>query len=538
MGKFSEESLFGAEIEALQTAMADIADERYSGNELLPRYNALVAHYQRLLKTTKKIFYISDSQGHILQRHQSEIQNLLDNADQGFLTFGQDLRVDRQYSAECTRIFGRKLAGISIVELLGQDSNISKETLRELLVRTFSSPQQSGQPALQQVPPVFRIGNKDIRIECKLISQPEDGVERTLVMMILTDITERLRAEEQIRFLSYHDKLTGLHNRAHIEAVLPELEKPGALPLSMIMADVNGLKLVNDVFGHQQGDMLLVALATVLKKSCRQTDIIARWGGDEFLIILPRTGKEECSKICEQIQNNCNETADCAIPLSVATGTATKEAGAVYLTEMFCVAENRMYNDKLIKSREVRKNIAASLAAMLQNRCFESAGHGERVKQLAFNFASFLGLDMEGPELQPLNQLVALHDMGKVAISTEILGKAGPLTPDEWEVMKSHSEIGYRMAQSIGEPAVADIILALHERWDGEGYPCRLKGDQIPLLARIFSLVDVYDVVTHERPYEAAMDKELALREIESGSGTQFDPELAKCFIRFMTCKK
>lgn len=535
MGRINiDENLFEVEQEVLKSAMADVVNQRYCGNELVPRYQSLITHYQKLLKVTKKVFHISDSQGQILQRHQNEIQTLLDNANQGFLTFGRDLKVDQQYSAECTRIFGRKIAGIDITQLLGQGSDTLQGTLQGILDRVFSCPKGFEQAELQQVPSILRIGDSDVRVECKLISQSADATERTLVMMILTDITERLRAEEQIYFLSYHDKLTSLYNRAHIEAVLPELEQTEALPLSIIMADMNGLKLVNDVFGHQQGDQILVAMANALQKACRQADIIARWGGDEFVILLPKTDKNECLRVCERIQRACDEIDDCAIPLSAAIGTATKDAGVARLTEMLTVAENRMYNDKLTKTREVRKNIVANLEKMLSSRCFVSIGHSARVRQLATDFACFIGIDRAAAEVKLLDQLAALHDIGKVAISSKILGSTEPLTPSEWDIIKNHSEIGYRLAQSIGEAAVADIVLALHERWDGGGYPCGLQGEQIPFLARLFSVVDTYDVLTHDRPYRVAMSNKMALREIEAGSGSQFDPELVKQFIEYL----
>jgi len=524
------EDLFKAELNVLQAATEDVADKRFAGNELMPRYKLLAKSYRKLLMITKKVFHISDIQGRILQRRQSEIQNLLDNANQGFLTFGQDLKVDRQYSAECDRIFGRKIAGFCITELLGSE----EDTLPGTLERVFLSPKESQHLELQKVPARVRIGHKDIQVECKLISQPED-TENSIVMMILTDITERLRAEEQIHFLSYHDKLTSLHNRAYIEAVLPAMEKQEVLPLSVIMVDMNGLKLANDVFGHQQGDLLLTLLARALQKSCRKSDIVARWGGDEFVILLPNTNKQSCLKVCERIRSACNETADGTIPLSAALGTATKETGAPHLAELLSVAESVMYSDKLLKSKEVRRNIVANLESMLTGRCFENEGHTERVQEMLLQFAAFLETDsVSGTPIKLLTKLAKLHDIGKVAIPAEILGSPRALSGSDWEVMKSHSEIGYRLAFSLGETALAEIMLAVHERWDGLGYPCGLKGEQIPFIARMFSVVDVYDVITHSRPYKGAMDKGAALAEIAAGSGTQFDPEIVRSFQDFM----
>ncbi|WP_371376263.1 diguanylate cyclase domain-containing protein [Sporomusa aerivorans] len=529
-----DESLFEIETRVLQQAVANLANEQYRENELFPQYAVLVNHYQKLLRATRKVFLISDSQGRVLQRHQSELQNLLDNANQGFLTFGRDFKIDRQHSAECTRIFGRKIAGRDITDLLGGGSPVLQTQLQAVLARVLAKPKRYGQQVLQDLPAIFRINEKDIRVECKVIFRTGEATVETLVMMILTDITESLRAEEQIRFLSYHDKLTSLYNRAHVEATLPELEKLQASPVSIILLDMNGLKLVNDVFGHQQGDLLLVSLAAVLKQVCRQEDIAARWGGDEFLILMPGASQQECGIIGERIRCACELVDNCAIPLSIAIGAATQAAGSIHFEEMFNIAESRMYSDKIIQGREVRRRIVASLEGKLREQCFESDEHSGRVRRLAVEFAEFLGFGSGSSEVKLLDQLATLHDIGKVAVPREVLAKTGVLTPGEWEIVKSHSDIGYRMAQSIGEAAVADVLLALHERWDGSGYPYGLKKDEIPLLARIFSLIEVYDVITHDRPYRAAMDKFAALQEIESGSGSQFDPGLTRRFVEFI----
>jgi diguanylate cyclase (GGDEF)-like protein len=530
MDKDVRNNLFVTEHAVLTAAVADISDSRYDGNVLLPRYELLVEYYRKLLRTTEKIFLISDGQGQILQRHQNEMRNLLDNVNQGFLAFGPDLIVNQQYSAQCLQLFGRKIAGLSIGQLLVQDG---EDDVTQIFQRAFSGSEDEQQAILSQLPRTFKINEKRVHVECKLISQPKDNAENTLIMMVMTDITDQLQAEEQIKYLSYHDKLTSLFNRAYIEMLLPDLEGSGMLPLSVIVVDMNGLKLANDVFGHLQGDRLLVAMAEVLTKSCRQTDIIARWGGDEFLLLLPRTDSMECSKVCERIRRACNAAGDIPIPLSAAMGAVTKEAGVVSLIEMFSVAENRMYNDKMAASRAVRKRMIASMAGMLHTRCFESAGHSARVEKLAIDFSAFVGLAPDR-EMKPFQQLATFHDIGKITIPKEILGKRGPLTASEWDIVKIHSDIGYRMAQSIDDPVLADIILALHERWDGQGYPYGLKGDQIPLLARLFFIVDVYDVITHERSYKEAMDKKTALQEITAGGGSQFDPSLVELFVKFM----
>ncbi len=531
-----DEELFGNEQQVLLQTMSDLVDPRYADNALLPRYRELAEHYRRLLQMTRKTFRISDTQGKFLQQYQHDMQNLLDHANQGFLTFGADLRVNRYYSAECLRIFGGKINGAGIVELL--DPEGEQEELAELLSQVFLVDETEGNELLQQLPPVFHINRKVVYVECKQILQPCDGINRQVIMLVLTDISDKQKAEEKIRYLSYHDKLTTLYNRAYIEMMRAELEKMEFSPLSVILIDMNGLKLVNDVFGHHEGDSLLMAMAEVLKQSSRSTDIVVRWGGDEFLILQPLTSSQECEAVCCKIRTACRQRANTPIPLSAAIGMATREDGFATLAELFSIAENRMYSHKLLESRTVRREIIMGMENTLHTRCFEEAGHSARVCQLAAEFATYIGLDMDGPDMKPLVLLSALHDIGKVAIPRDILGKQTTLSTEEWELVKSHSDIGYRMAQAIGEAVLAEVILALHERWDGKGYPYGIKGDKIPLLARLFSLIDVFDTVTHERPYGAVMTRAQGVAHVETGSGGQFDPQLTEQFVRFMRERK
>ena len=185
------------------------------------------------------------------------------------------------------------------------------------------------------------------------------------------------------------------------------------------------------------------------------------------------------------------------------------------------------------KRSEVRASIISEMERVLHERCFEPAGHSRRVQKLVVGFAEFCRLDVSKTDMKPLITLAALHDIGKVALPAKILGKKGPLTASEWKIIKSHSEIGYRMAQSVGEYDLAEVLLAIHERWDGTGYPRGLSGEQIPLLSRIFAIVDVYDILTHARPYGPALDKEAAMAEIVAGKGTQFDPDMTEQFVLF-----
>lgn len=348
-------------------------------------------------------------------------------------------------------------------------------------------------------------------------------------MVQVQDITERKQAEEQIRYLSFHDKVTGLYNRAYFEEELKRLDVKRQLPLSIILGDVNGLKLVNDTFGHHKGDKLLRRIARVLKNSCRKEDIVARWGGDEFAILLPRTPKNIVIEVCNRIKKACREAKKTPIQLSIALGAATKEEPGQDIQEILREAEDRMYRHKLFRSKSVRSSIISSLKKTLQEKTHETEEHARRVQELALQLGRKLKLS--DSQLDELALLAALHDIGKIAIPNSILMKQDTLTQDEWEIIRKHTEIGYRIARSSPELAhIADAILAHHERWDGTGYPRGLKGEEIPLSSRIIAITDAYDVMTHGRIYKRAISRQEALEELNRCAGSQFDPKLVKLF--------
>jgi diguanylate cyclase (GGDEF)-like protein len=369
--------------------------------------------------------------------------------------------------------------------------------VEDTLRRAFAAARTNGQAILRQLPAVFRIGGRDVRVESKFVL-PDDAGEPQ-VAMVLTDITDILQAAERIHYLNYFDKLTSLYNRAYVEMTLPELVKKENLPLSVIMLDMNGLKLVNDVFGHEQGDRLLVALADALTQACRKDDIIGRWGGDEFIVLLPKTPSSVCAEVGAAIRRTMNAAAANPIPLSAAMGMATKDSSRTTLAEILLVAENRMYNNKLIESQEVRRNIVASMEAMLQEHCFENAGHSERVARLAAGFADFLG-GLGEMDKNLLNKLATLHDIGKVAIPRQILGKPGPLSARELEIAKSHSDIGYRLAQSIGERSSPSLSSPFTSAGTARATPSDSRANTSPACTALLA-VDVYDVLINDRPY-------------------------------------
>ena len=351
------------------------------------------------------------------------------------------------------------------------------------------------------------------------------------------ELDDRRRNDEKINFLSFHDKLTGLYNRAYFEEELSRLDNERFLPISLIIGDVNGLKLINDAFGHQQGDKFLVRTAEIVRRQCRKSDVVARWGGDEFVVLLPNTGSEKAVRICEKIRQACRRSPKKPIQLSVALGTATKQDKGQSIDRVLKNAEDWMYQYKMMEGKSVRSRILSSLEKTLWESAYETEEHTKHLQKYLLKMA--LELKLPDPEIDDLMLLASFHDVGKIAISDAILSKPAKLNPKEWDAVKKHSDIGYRIALATPEiTTIADHILHHHEWWDGTGYPRGLKGEKIPLASRLLSIADAYDIKRSIRPYKAAKTRAQALREIGEGAGKQFDPRLAKLFLKLESSEK
>jgi PAS domain S-box/diguanylate cyclase (GGDEF) domain/uncharacterized domain HDIG len=356
-------------------------------------------------------------------------------------------------------------------------------------------------------------------------------IENQRVLLgIIRDITDRKKRENENYYLSYHDVLTGLYNRRFYEEEIKRLDTKRNLPISIIMGDVNGLKLVNDAFGHDKGDELLQKAAKAIQSACLTDDIIARWGGDEFVILLPKTNKEEAENVVNRIKEHCLLASVNSIQVSISFGWETKKSTDEDILKVLKSAEDSMYKLKIVENEGTRNTIINTIIKTLHEKNPREEQHSKRVSQICQSIGRAIGLSEI--EISRLKVAGLLHDIGKIAIEEGILNKPGKLTQDEWDQIKSHPDIGYRILSTSYEMLeLADYILAHHERWDGNGYPKGLKGEAIPRVSRIIALADSYDAMISTRPYRDAFSKEQALAEIQKNSGTQFDPEISTIFI-------
>lgn len=337
--------------------------------------------------------------------------------------------------------------------------------------------------------------------------------------------------------LLYKDRLTGLYNKNFFEEELSRLDTKRQLPISLIMGDINGLKLINDAFGHSMGDSVLKKAAEIMTDSFRDEDIISRVGGDEFVILLPMTIEKTALDIVERVKRKLENNPLEFIKINISFGTATKTSVDEDMKKIYKKAEDRMYFNKLKESKEAKLSMIKFLKNRLEKITYETKSHYDRLKDLTMMMAE--ALNLSEPEKEELRLLSEFHDIGKIGVPKDILQKEGRLSSEEWNDVKRHSEIGYYIAKEIKDASSIDeLILTHHERWDGKGYPGLLKNDEIPLVARIFAIADAYDVMVNDRPFQTRMTKNAALKEIGEQSGSQFDPSLAKVFINLMAEEK
>ncbi len=367
-------------------------------------------------------------------------------------------------------------------------------------------------------------------IDCPIVDDRGKIIE---YQSVGRDITSQIEYQGRLDDLIKYDQLTGLYNRSYFENEMKKLDNRAQLPISLIMVDLNGLKFINDTFGQKIGDEMMKVTTRILKECCNEKALLARWGGDELVIFMPRTSFEKAKQISEKIYQKSVTAYVEGKPVSISIGTGTKAKPDKSLRDALKEAEDEMYKHKLTESWSDRNVLLNAILRALEAKSFETETHVQRMKKNARKIGE--NIDLPISELNRLSLLTILHDIGKINISENILTKKGPLTEEEWEIIKRHPEIGYKIASATKEFAhIAQEILAHHERWDGKGYPQGLKGKDIPLLARITAIADSYDVMSNGRAYKNAMSREEIMAEFKRCAGTQFDPDLVEVFLEIL----
>ncbi len=357
-------------------------------------------------------------------------------------------------------------------------------------------------------------------------------------LCMIEDITEKKQKEEEIIYLSYHDSLTGLYNRTFFEEEKRRFDASRRLPMSVVMGDVNGLKLINDSFGHNAGDTLLREIGGVLKETCRAEDVIARIGGDEFVILLYNTGEAGAERLCQRIYKACKayekKPDKQTFYLSISLGHATKTTNDLSADDLLREAEHMLYRKKNSDSKKVRTTILNAAKKQLITKNFQSQEQYNKLMKILVQLGERLNLEPE--TIKQLQQLLETQDMGELSLNEKLQSKElSNYNPDELDEYKKHAETGYRVALAV--PEMNDIavdILSHHEYWDGSGYPRGLKGHDIPLLARIICILDAYHEMTLTNGENKLEDEKQIADHLLAGSGTKYDPMVVQEFLKLI----
>ncbi len=385
-------------------------------------------------------------------------------------------------------------------------------------------------------------------------SQKQIRLLEQLAWQIATPIENSLlysRAEQRSRI----DELTGLFNRRHFEERLKdELARHSrhGNVFSLFLFDLDSFKTYNDIYGHPSGDKLLNQVGRIIKNSIRGADQAFRYGGDEFIAILPHTTIDDAYVVAERVRAQIAvemEAKNIAVTCSI--GLASYPSDGVISDELVTTADtalyyakhtggNRVYLSSKILSEPATEtgtfargaglSAVYALAATVDAKDPYTYGHSRKVNTYAVALAETIGLSPD--DVSRVSTAALLHDIGKIGVSDKVLSKKGELSPEDWEAIKAHPRLGANIVGNMPDLVTClGGILHHHERWDGTGYPEGLKGKNIPIEARILAIADAFSAMTSKRPYRNALCEEKVMKELRQGAGTQFDPELVEVFI-------
>ncbi len=465
-----------------------------------------------------------------LAEHKNQLQLILDSTAEAI--YGIDRDGNCTFcNASCLRLLGYARQEDLLGKNMHWQIHHSYRDGRRMMLEDCRIVQavQTGQGTQVDDEVFWRADGSSFDVEYFSYPQVKDGRVIGAVVTFM-DITERRQAQARIEYLSLYDSLTGLYNRAFFEAEMRRLDTERNLPICIISGDLNGLKLTNDVFGHAAGDQLLMKVAELSKRICRADDIIARVGGDEFCILLPRTRLVDAEAIAARIKSEFARERIVAINGSISFGCDAKIRPEEQLLTVYENAENKMYQDKTLNRRENNANMIRTIIATMHSKCPEEQAHSEAVSALCQEMG--IALQWSEEEVRKLKDAGYLHDIGKVVFEQCQDNVAAELGEAEWDDFRQHPAIGYRILNLFDETMdLADAVLSHHEHWDGSGYPRGLKGEEIPRLARVIAVAVAFDRLTR-RPDSPSSDLQEALQEIAAQSGLKFDPEIVNLLVQ------
>lgn len=378
-----------------------------------------------------------------------------------------------------------------------------------------------------------RIGGEDYTYSIKYRCMTDAKGRSLGKIFVFHDITSMRDTYFNLEKSLLYDPLTGLYNKQSYLQQVPQWDNKRYWPVAVAVCNINGLKRINDQYGMEYGDAVMKQLAYFVKMHAGEDAYVAKLEGGDVLAVLEETTHNEAVEICEDIKKDLEGFYGRDVLIHLEYGVAVKEDDITTMEQILGEAKSSMQNKKMLRDNSMSSSLVDSLKQTLSESDYETEEHVERTREMASRLGK--ALNLSDTDIGKLELLAIMHDIGKVAIPHQVLLKKGKLSDEEFEIMKQHTIKGYRIANASPElSGIADCILSHHEKWDGTGYPNKLKGEDIPLLARIISAVDSHDVMVHDRPYHHAMPEEDAIKELRRCAGTQFDPHIIEVFTRLL----
>lgn len=378
-----------------------------------------------------------------------------------------------------------------------------------------------------------KIGGEDYTYSIKYRCMTDAKGRSLGKIFVFHDITSMRDTYFNLEKSLLYDPLTGLYNKQSYLQQVPQWDNKRYWPVAVAVCNINGLKLLNNQYGTEYGDAVMKQLAYFVTMHAGEDAYVAKLEGGDILAVLEETTHNEAVEICEDIKKDLEGFYGRDVLIHLEYGVAVKEDAVTTMEQILGEAKSSMQNKKMLRDNSMSSSLVDSLKQTLSESDYETEEHVERTREMSSRLGK--ALNLSDTDIGKLELLAIMHDIGKVAIPHQVLLKKGKLSDEEFEIMKQHTIKGYRIANASPElSGIADCILSHHEKWDGTGYPNKLKGEDIPLLARIISAVDSHDVMVHDRPYHRAMPEEDAIKELRRCAGTQFDPNIIEVFTRLL----
>lgn len=368
--------------------------------------------------------------------------------------------------------------------------------------------------------------------QCQLNCMKDDEQKLVGKLFMFHDITSMRQTFFEFEHSMLFDSVTGFYNKQSFMTQIPQWNIPEYWPVSVAVCNVDGMNAINEAYGTGFGDSAMRNIARYIRRRVGDKVFCAKIDNGDIVVVLEGMPNGDAATLLEAIEKDISEFYE-NMPVSIEFGVATKEDSELSIEKALANARASMQKKKMLKDKSASSSLVDSLKQTLCESDFQTEEHVERTREMAARLGREMGIS--DSDIGRLELLAVLHDIGKVAIPQDIIKKQGKLTPEERAIIEQHTVKGYRIAKSSAElEDIAEGILSHHEKWDGTGYPNGLKGEDIPLIARIISAVDSHDVMVNDRPYHKAMPEADAIAELQRCSGTQFDPNVVEVFVKLL----